>query len=78
MPRRSKILDTLIPILYLKGVSSGDFGEALAALIRLRRSLPATTEPSRTASQSTLELVHHIKAKSVLGRTLAVVGSIDR
>jgi transposase-like protein len=28
--RRSKSLDTLIPILYLKGVSTGDFAEALA------------------------------------------------
>lgn len=31
--RRSKSLDMLIPILYLKGVSSGDFAEALAALL---------------------------------------------
>jgi transposase-like protein len=31
--RRSKSLDTLIPILYLKGVSTGDFAEALAALL---------------------------------------------
>ena len=31
--RRSKSLETLIPILYLKGVSTGDFGEALAALL---------------------------------------------
>jgi transposase-like protein len=30
--RRSKSLDVLIPILYLKGVSTGDFEEALAAL----------------------------------------------
>lgn len=31
--RRSKSLEVLIPILYLKGVSSGDFAEALAALL---------------------------------------------
>jgi len=31
--RRSKSLDVLIPILYLKGVSTGDFEEALAALL---------------------------------------------
>ncbi len=31
--RRSKSLDVLIPILYLKGVSTGDFAEALAALL---------------------------------------------
>jgi len=37
--RRSKSLDTLIPILYLKGASTGDFGEALAAC--LARTRPA-------------------------------------
>ena len=31
--RRSRSLDVLIPILYLKGISTGDFGEALAALL---------------------------------------------
>jgi len=31
--RRSKSLETLIPILYLKGISTGDFEEALAALL---------------------------------------------
>ena len=31
--RRSKSLEVLIPILYLKGVSTGDFEEALAALL---------------------------------------------
>ena len=31
--RRSRSLDTLIPILYLKGVSTGDFAPALAALL---------------------------------------------
>src|SRR5947208_8657933 len=31
--RRSKSLDVLIPILYLKGISSGDFEEALVALL---------------------------------------------
>jgi len=31
--RRSKILEVLIPILYLKGISTGDFEEALAALL---------------------------------------------
>ena len=31
--RRSKSLEVLIPILYLKGLSSGDFAEALAALL---------------------------------------------
>ena len=31
--RRSKSLEVLIPILYLKGMSTGDFEEALAALL---------------------------------------------
>src|SRR6201984_1211431 len=31
--RRSKSLEGLIPVLYLKGISSGDFEEALAALV---------------------------------------------
>jgi hypothetical protein len=31
--RRSKSLDVLIPVLYLKGVSTGDFEEVLAALV---------------------------------------------
>lgn len=31
--RRSKSLDVLIPILYLKGISTGDFEQALAALL---------------------------------------------
>ena len=31
--RRSKSLEVLIPILYLKGISTGDFEEALAALV---------------------------------------------
>jgi putative transposase len=32
--RRSKSLDVLIPILYLKGISTGDFEEALATSAR--------------------------------------------
>ncbi len=31
--RRSKSLEVLIPVLYLKGISTGDFAEALAALL---------------------------------------------
>jgi putative transposase len=31
--RRSKSLDALLPVLYLRGVSSGDFQEALTALL---------------------------------------------
>ena len=31
--RRSKSLEVLIPLLYLRGISTGDFGEALSALL---------------------------------------------
>jgi putative transposase len=31
--RRSKSLEVLIPVLYLKGISTGDFADALAALV---------------------------------------------
>ena len=31
--RRSRSMEELLPWLYLKGISSGDFGEALAALV---------------------------------------------
>jgi putative transposase len=31
--RRSQSLDVMIPVLYLKGISTGDFAEALAALV---------------------------------------------
>jgi transposase-like protein len=31
--RRSKSIETLLPVLYLKGISTGDFSEALAALL---------------------------------------------
>ena len=31
--RRTKSLDALLPVLYLRGVSTGDFQEALAAIL---------------------------------------------
>jgi transposase-like protein len=31
--RRTKSLDTRLPVLYLRGISTGDFQEALAALL---------------------------------------------
>ena len=40
--RRTKSLDALLPILYLRGVSTGDFQEALAALLGKGRSEPIT------------------------------------
>jgi len=38
--RRSKSLDALLPVLYLRGISTGDFQEALAHLRNLRLSCP--------------------------------------
>src|SRR5947208_7359019 len=43
--RRSKSLELLIPVLYLKGISSGDFEEALAALVG--KSLPLRRQGTR-------------------------------
>lgn len=42
--RRTRSIDQLIPWLYLKGISSGDFGQALAAILGQEpRNLSATT-----------------------------------
>src|SRR5499425_1903384 len=41
--RRSKSLEVLIPILYLKGISTGDFEEVLAALLGDAPGLSAST-----------------------------------
>jgi hypothetical protein len=40
--RRSRSLETLLPILYLKGVSTGDFSEALTALLGICRFCQAS------------------------------------
>src|SRR5258705_4961617 len=60
--RRSQSLEVLIPILYLKGISTGDFEEALAALVgkgapglsastiaRLKRCGPRSMRTGRSA-----------------------------
>ena len=49
--RRSKSLDTLIPILYLKGVSTGDFAPALAALLG-KDAVACRPRPSRGSRRS--------------------------
>jgi putative transposase len=41
--RRSRSLEVLIPILYLKGISTGDFEEVLAALVGDAPGLSAST-----------------------------------
>ena len=56
--RRSKSLEVLIPILYLKGVSTGDFEEALTAVLGQGRAEPVAggdlpaDRPSGRASTS--------------------------
>ena len=45
--RRSKSIETLLPIFYLKGISTGDFSEALAALSA--RMLPGCRHPPSAA-----------------------------
>ena len=52
--RRSKSLDTLIPILYLKGVSTGDFAAALAAACSARILLACRLRPSHGAAEGRL------------------------
>ena len=37
--RRTKSLDALLPVLYLRGISTGDFQEALAALFANSRAI---------------------------------------
>ena len=41
--RRTKSLDALLPVLYLRGVSTGDFQEALAALLGQGRAEPVAS-----------------------------------
>jgi putative transposase len=43
--RRSKSIETLLPILGLKGISTGDFSAALAAL--LGKEAPGRSGPPR-------------------------------
>ena len=48
--RRSRSLEVLIPILYLKGISTGDFEEALAAL--LGKDAPGLSASTAWASRA--------------------------
>src|SRR6478672_9390515 len=66
--RRSQSLEVLIPILYLKGISTGDFEEALASLVgkgapglsastiaRLKRCYGASGEDKTSSSLETTD-----------------------
>ena len=50
--RRSKSLEVLIPILYLKGISTGEFEEALAALLGKDAGGLSATTPSRRLKEA--------------------------
>ena len=43
MRHRTPSVDALIPPLYLKGISTGDFSEALAAILGEKASGPSAT-----------------------------------
>ena len=56
--RRSKSIETLLPVLYLKGISTGDFSEALTAVLwpRMRRgSRRRPSGASRTAGRTSMQ-----------------------
>jgi putative transposase len=46
--RRSKSLEVLIPILYLRGISTGDFEDALIALLGKDAGGLSAPVPNRT------------------------------
>ena len=60
--RRSKSLEVLIPVLYLKGLSTGDFEEALAALVG-KRCYGASGEDKASSSLETTDGVRHAAAE---------------
>jgi putative transposase len=57
--RRTKSLDALLPVLYLRGVSTGDFQEALAALL----GKDAPNLSPAVISRLTLSRVRHIESE---------------
>ncbi|MET4483917.1 hypothetical protein ABIB66_008488, partial [Bradyrhizobium sp. F1.13.3] len=44
--RRSKLIEMLLPILYLKGISTGDFSEALLGAQNRQRARQIIEEPA--------------------------------
>ena len=63
--RRSKSLEVLIPILYLKGVSTGEFEEALAALLGKDAGGLSATRPPRKAGVASMATTSCRKLSSV-------------
>ena len=62
--RRSKTIEELLPWLYLKGISTGEFGEALAAL--LGRDAPGLSAGVRRHTAATAATCRIAAARSVL------------
>lgn len=67
--RRSKSLEVLIPILYLKGVSTGDFAQALAALVGqdAGRPLPGSRTHGRMSTGAGCNAIFRSSATSTSG-----------
>ena len=64
--RRAKSLEVLIPILYLKGISTGDFEEALASLVG--KSLPLRRQGTRQVYRRRLSLASRACPRESGGR----------
>ena len=73
--RRTKSLEVLIPILYLKGISTGDFEEVLAALVGKdapvcrRRRLPASRRCGPMSTSAGRSAISRRSATSTSGST---------
>src|SRR5215218_7644676 len=76
--RRSKSLEVLIPILYLKGLSSGDFEDALAALLGpdagglSASSIARLKRPGRTSMPGGRSAICRPNATSISGSTASM------
>jgi len=76
--RRSKSIETLLPILYLKGISTGDFSEALAALLgKTRRGYrqQRSSASKMVGSMSTRlgrNVIYRRNATSTSGQTASI------
>ena len=70
--RRSKSIETPLPILYLKGISTGDFSEALAALLGKDavgcRHPPSHRPPEGRSARRTHRVVSCLREHKLLSR----------
>jgi hypothetical protein len=84
--RRSQSLEVLIPILYLKGISTGDFEEALAALVGKdapglsRRPSPASRRCGARSMRAGRSAICQPSATSIAGPMASIwrLGSRSR